>query len=69
MFEEEPEEDLGLTEEDKRYLRLKWGKNYKQEEWVWLEQFYTEMMESYDVQTAGHMDTLKLICKTSLKAN
>ena len=27
------------------------------------------MMNSYDVQGAGHIDTLKLICKTSLKAN
>lgn len=27
------------------------------------------MCESYDIQTAGHIDTLKLICKTSLKAN
>ena len=27
------------------------------------------MMESYDIQTAGHIDTLKLVCKTSLKAN
>ena len=27
------------------------------------------MMESYDIQTAGHIDTLKFICKTSLKAN
>ena len=26
-------------------------------------------MESYDIQTAGHIDTLKLVCKTSLKAN
>jgi hypothetical protein len=26
-------------------------------------------MDSYDIQTAGHVDTLKLICKTSLKAN
>jgi hypothetical protein len=26
-------------------------------------------MESYDIQTAAHKDTLKLICKTSLKAN
>jgi hypothetical protein len=26
-------------------------------------------MNSYDIQTAGHIDTLKLICKTSLKAN
>ena len=27
------------------------------------------MMQSYDIQGAGHIDTLKLICKTSLKAN
>jgi hypothetical protein len=27
------------------------------------------MMDSYDIQSAGHIDTLKLCCKTSLKAN
>ena len=66
-----PEEDtdMDLTEEDKRYLRLKWGKTYKPEEWVRLEQLYEEMMASYDIQGAGHIDTLKLVCKTSLKAN
>ena len=34
-----------------------------------LERLYIDMMNSYDIQTAGHKDTLKLICKTSLKAN
>ena len=58
-----------LTDEDKIYLRLKWGKTYKPEEWIRLEQLYEEMMASYDVQGAGHIDTLKLVCKTSLKAN
>jgi hypothetical protein len=58
-----------LTEEDKTYLRLKWGKAYRPEEWIRLEQLYEEMMSSYDVQGAGHIDTLKLLCKTSLKAN
>lgn len=58
-----------LTDEDKKYLRLKWGKTYKPEEWVRLEQLYEEMMASYDIQGAGHIDTLKLVCKTSLKAN
>ena len=79
---EEPQEDYfaqqsgsdndfndDLTEEDRIYLRLKWGKTYKPEEWIRLEQLYKEMMDSYDIQTAGHIDTLKLICKTSLKAN
>ena len=62
-------EELELTDEDRTYLRLKWGKAYKPEEWVRLEQLYEEMMNSYDIQGAGHIDNLKLLCKTSLKAN
>lgn len=58
-----------LTEEDKIYLKLKWGKAYRPSEWVRLEQLYNEMMASYDIQGAAHIDTLKLLCKTSLKAN
>ena len=61
--------DFELTDEERTYLRLKWGKAYKVEEWIKLEQLYEEMMNSYDVQGAGHIDTLKLVCKTSLKAN
>ena len=61
--------NIDLTDEDRTYLRLKWGKAYKPEEWVKLEQLYEEMMSSYDIQGAGHIDTLKLVCKTSLKAN
>lgn len=63
------DEDLDLTAEDRTFLKLKWGKSYKPEEWVRLEQLYQEMCESYDIQGAGHEDTLKLVCKTSLKAN
>ena len=62
-------EELDLTDEDRTYLRLKWGKAYKPEEWVRLEQLYEEMKNSYDIQGAGHIDNLKLLCKTSLKAN
>lgn len=62
-------EDLGLTEEDQTYLLLKWGKSYKPEEWVIMEQLYNDMMNSYDIQGAGHEDILKLVCKTSLKCN
>ncbi len=66
---EETTFDDDLTEEDRKYLLIKWGKTYKPEEWIKLEQLYEEMMGSYDIQTAGHIDTLKLVCKTSLKAN
>lgn len=60
---------LGLTEEDIEMLRTKWGKSYTPEEWISLETFYQEMMDSYDIQTAGHINTLKLACKSNLKAN
>ena len=70
IFEEEPDEFVDeLTEEDKLYLRMKWGKGYRPEEWIKMEQLYEDMMASYDIQGAGHKDTLIMICKTSLKAN
>ena len=62
-------EPLNLTEEERRYLYLKWGAIYKPDEWVRLEKLYNEMMNSYDIQTAGHIDNLILVCKASLKAN
>ena len=66
-----PQDDFtqDLTEEDRIMLCVKWGKSYKPEEWIRLEQLYQEMTESFDIQTAGHIDILKLVCKTSLKAN
>lgn len=57
-----------LTEDDIKYLSIKWGK-YRPSEWVRLEQLYLDMMNSYDIQAAGHIDILKLACKASLKAN
>ena len=62
-------DDLELTDEDRTYLRLKWGKTYRPDEWVALEQLYQEMFNSYDIQAAGDINTLKLACKCSLKAN
>ena len=59
--------DDDLTEEDRKYLTIKWGKAYKPYEWVQLEKYYQEMMNSFDIVTPSHEDYLKLICKTSLK--
>ena len=58
-----------LTKEDKLMLRLKWGRGYSWEQRVRMEQLYNDMMNSYDIQGAGHKDTLIMICKASLKAN
>ena len=69
-----PEDDLpdpaaDLTEEDKIYLALKWGRLYKPNEWVELEKKYNEMMDSFDIQDADSRNTLILMCKTDLKMN
>lgn len=58
-----------LTDDDKKMLTIKWGKTYKPYEWIQLEKYYQEMMNSFDIQTPSHEDYLKLICKTSLKAH
>ena len=65
------EEELisDLTDEDRRYLCLKWGKTYRPDEWIRLEELYEQMLASYDIQSAGDLNTLKLACKSSLKAN
>ena len=58
-----------LPKEDKVYLALKWGRLYRPEQWIALEKLYNEFMNSFDIQGAARIDTLKMICKTSLKMN
>lgn len=58
-----------LTEEDKRYLLMKWGRLYKPSEWIELERDYNEMTASFDIQDADTKNSLILICKTNLKMN
>ena len=69
-----PEDELvdiaaDLTDDDKKYLAMKWGRLYKPNEWVELERIYSEMEESFDIQDADTKSTLILICKTNLKMN
>lgn len=68
---DETEQEIvnSLTDEDKIYLKMKWGNAYSFFDCVQLEKLYKEMKDSYTIETAGHEDTLKLVCKTSLKAN
>jgi hypothetical protein len=64
-----PDPAADLTDEDKVYLAMKWGRLYKPNEWVELEKKYTEMINSFDVQDADTRNTLILMCKTDLKMN
>lgn len=64
-----PDPAAQLTEQDKIYLAMKWGRLYKPSEWVDLEKDYTKMKNSFDIQDADTENTLILICKTNLKMN
>lgn len=64
-----PDPAATLTQEDKVYLAMKWGRLYKPSEWIELERMYEEMMNSFDIQDADTISTLILLCKTNLKMN
>ena len=70
-FEQVDVPDVGndLTEEDKVYLAMKWGRLYSSSDWVYLEQKYNDFMNSFDIQGPVRIDTLIQICKLSLKMN
>ena len=67
--DELPDPAAELTDEDRIYLAMKWGRMYQPSEWVELERNYAEMMNSFDIQDADTINTLILICKTNLKMN
>ena len=70
MSEDElPDPAAELTDEDKIYLAMKWGRLYRPNEWLALEKNYNEMMNSFDIQDADSINTLMLQCKTNLKMN
>jgi len=58
-----------LSEDEVMGLKLKWGDAYRLSELVRMEKLYSDMMASYDIQTASHKDILIFLCKTSLKLN
>ena len=65
----EPTVEDQIPIEDKMKLSIKWGKTYTVNEWLTMERMYRDMLESYEIKTASHLDYLKMICKTSLKMN
>lgn len=64
-----PDESAELSLEEKQYLALKWGRYYTAADWVWLEKKYDDFMHSFTIEGAARLDTLVMICKTSLKMN
>ena len=64
-----PDPAVDLTQDDKIYLALKWGRLYTPAQWVALEKNYEQMKKSFDIQDADSENSLILICKTNLKQN
>lgn len=64
-----PDPAAELTKEDKIYLAMKWGRNYKPSEWIALEKNYSDMKKSFDIQDADSEKTLMFLCKANLKAD
>lgn len=65
---DDAEKQIGeeLTDEDIKYLSVKWGTLYKPSEWVYMEKLYDEYASENEL-TTDRRDSLKKICKTSLK--
>lgn len=67
--DELPDPAADLTQQDKIYLAMKWGRLYKASQLVALEKDYNQMKKSFDIQDADTENVLKVICKTYLKMN
>lgn len=65
--EELPDPAANMSQELKIELAMKWGRLYSPQELLALEQYYNEMMSSFDIHDADTLNTLRLLSKTVLK--
>ncbi len=56
-----------LRGEKMQEFKKKWITDYTYDQYVWLEDYYQGMLESYNVKTESHRDYLRKICKLSLE--
>ena len=64
-----PDPSAELTQDDKIYLAMKWGREWQPNDWIALEKTYNEYMESFDVTDADTRNNILLICQTYHKMN
>lgn len=64
-----PNMEEELSDEEKIYLAMKWGRLYSAADWIYMEKKYEDFSNAFDIQDAGRVDTLIQICKLSLKLN
>lgn len=66
VVEREKEYADKLSDDEKTALAIKWGDNYSIGDWIRMEQMYREYEDTYEMNV-DRKETLKIICKTSLK--
>ena len=64
-----PHPENELTQEDKIALAVKWGRTYRPDEWIALEQHYKKMSDSFSIDDADTETTLLMLSKVNLKMN
>ena len=59
----------GLSQEEIDEIKLNWGPDYTEAEYLQLEQLFTDMKESYIIQDPVAISNAKMICKMTMKMN
>lgn len=58
-----------LTQEEIDELKLNWGDDYTEDQYLQLEQLFTDMKEAYVIQDPIAISNAKMICKMTAKMN
>ena len=59
----------GLTQEEIDRLKLEWGEDYTEDQFLQLEQLFNDMKEAYVIQDPIAISNAKMICKMTSKMN
>lgn len=58
-----------LTQEEINKLKLDWGEDYTEDQYLQLEQLFTDMRTAYIIQDPIAISNVKMICKMTVKMN
>ena len=58
-----------LTQDEINELKVNWGPDYSEDEYLQLEQLFTDMKEAYILQDPIALSNSKMICKMTMKMN
>lgn len=59
----------GLTQEEIDDYKLKWGEDYTEDQFLQLEQLFSDMCDAYLIQDPIAISNAKMICKLTVKMN